>query len=68
MKFGSLNMKSCNDCPAYTWRGESISLADWGCRCAFGAFNVTHEEVKQIPPSCPIRRLRDEVKVVVGNS
>jgi hypothetical protein len=62
MKFGDVDLKNCNQCPAYEWAGESISRGDCGYNCGFGAFRGSHAEKKQIPRSCPIRQTRELVR------
>lgn len=63
VKFGTLNLKFCNHCPAYKWHGETTSSGDLGCYCQFGAFNHhDYSMEKQIPPNCPIREMRDQLK------
>jgi hypothetical protein len=68
MLFGSKNLKTCNDCPAYTWAGETTSVGDCGCYCAFGAFSKSYDDKKQIPPNCPIRQMRDKIKSLEPNA
>lgn len=61
MKFGNLDLKSCKDCPATYWRGENRASVDLGHACGFGgSLNNDHW---QIPPNCPIRMMRDILKM-----
>lgn len=66
MKFGNLDLATCNHCPAYQWAGESISRGNCGYRCGFGAFSNSYAEPKQIPPSCPIRVQRNLINSLKG--
>lgn len=62
MIIGDVEIRRCNDCPAYEWGGESISHGDYGHMCSFGAFNGSSGE-KKVPKNCPIVMANDFDKV-----
>lgn len=57
MRIGNYEMSSCNECPAFSWKGENITKGDLGWYCIFGAFDNFYdiETPKEIPLNCPIK-------------
>lgn len=60
IEIGDCEIETCEDCPGYTWNGEG-SRRDHGYRCAFGAFDESHEKPERIHFDCPLVALIESV-------
>jgi hypothetical protein len=56
---GQLTIETCNDCPAYAWRGETLTAGDLGFYCKFGSeINSEYSEAVVVPDTCELKKLK----------